>query len=73
MLRLAKAAAETLSSRPTLLGVNGAHLAGQGRFGPRWFLGSTEELVVSRVHLCREAGIGGVVASALEVGAPAKT
>jgi orotidine-5'-phosphate decarboxylase len=69
MMREAAAAAAKLSSRPTLLGVTVLTSLGAEDLARDGYTGTVNDLVVSRLHGCLEAGVGGVVASALEVGA----
>ncbi len=69
MLRQAQSAADGLSCRPTLLGVTVLTSLGAEDLARDGFSRTVEELVISRTQLCLEAGVGGVVASALEVGA----
>ena len=69
MLRQAQAAAETLSSRPTILGVTVLTSLGAGDLAREGFTKTPEELVILRTQMCLEAGVGGVVASALELDA----
>ncbi len=68
MLREAQAAADSLSCRPTLLGVTVLTSLGAEDLARDGYPGQVGELVQARLGACLEAGIGGVVASALEVG-----
>lgn len=68
MLRQAQAAADLLSSHPTILGVTVLTSLGIEDLARDGFTKTPEELVISRVRLCQQAQVKGVVASALEVG-----
>ena len=68
MLQEAAAAAGQLSSRPTLLGVTVLTSLGPEDLVRDGYPGTVRDLVVMRLRNCMEAGVGGVVASALEVG-----
>ncbi|MBU1243764.1 orotidine-5'-phosphate decarboxylase [Myxococcota bacterium] len=68
MLREAAAAAAKLSSRPTVLGVTVLTSLGGEDLARDGYSGTVGELVVARLRACLDAGVGGVVASALEVG-----
>ncbi len=67
MLKEAAAAAQKLTSRPTLLGVTVLTSLGPDDLARDGYTGTVGDLVVARLHACLEAGVGGVVASALEV------